>query len=56
LCPFKYKGEDISYEYDRAGNLVKQILPNGGVIINEYDEMNRKIKVTDPDETPQEFL
>jgi len=24
-------------------------LPNGGVIINEYDEMNRKIKVTDPD-------
>jgi len=43
------KARSISYEYDRAGNLVKQILPNGGVIINEYDEMNRKIKVTDPD-------
>jgi len=24
-------------------------LPNGGVIINEYDEMNRRIRVTDPD-------
>jgi len=26
------------------GDLVKQILPNGGIIINEYDEMNRRIK------------
>jgi len=43
------KARSISYEYDRAGNLVKQILPNGGVIINEYDEMNRRIRVTDPD-------
>lgn len=35
------------YSYDKAGNLVRQTLPNGNTIEIEYDEMNRKIRVRD---------
>lgn len=45
----KTTARSVSYEHDRAGNLTKQILPNGGIIVNEYDEMNRRVRVTDPD-------
>lgn len=39
----------ILYSYDKAGNLVRQTLPNGSTIEIEYDEMNRRIRVKDAD-------
>ncbi|TYQ16022.1 UNVERIFIED_CONTAM: RHS repeat-associated protein [Acetivibrio alkalicellulosi] len=38
-----------SFQYDRAGNLVKETLANGAERIYEYDCMNRRIRVVDED-------
>jgi RHS repeat-associated protein len=41
------------YEYDNAGNLQKEIKPNGDTYVTEYDKMNRIKKLTykkDPNE------
>ncbi|MEQ8426896.1 MAG: RHS repeat-associated core domain-containing protein [Gammaproteobacteria bacterium] len=40
-------GHTTSYQYDRAGNIVKTTLPNGAFLENEYDAAQRLVAVQD---------
>ncbi|MFR8010533.1 MAG: DNRLRE domain-containing protein [Clostridia bacterium] len=39
-------GNVTQYTYDAVGNLIQTRYPNGGVVTNEYDEMNRLVSTT----------
>ena len=40
-------GHTTSYQYDRAGNIIKTTLPNGAFLNNEYDAAQRLVAVQD---------
>ena len=48
-------GETESFVYNDSGNIVTQILPNGGEITFEYDGSGNRIEITDADNVATNF-